>query len=185
MVARSLDTADGRVQGVRRVAGPGTRADEDDMRYRFDVVSRERGRRGVLRRWLVVRSRDGRLGCHRPGRQPRRPSAHSHPRCRHAGSRDRACVPGAERPHPHALAVSLELIGSDSRIRKWCAGRPRSRHHRGDAVGRPVADRARSHCRQRRTPAQCGSAGVQGSSPCAHLNFRHWPWAPSRHFAAA
>ena len=39
MVARSVNTADRGVQGIRGVAGAGDRATELDMRYRLDVVA--------------------------------------------------------------------------------------------------------------------------------------------------
>jgi hypothetical protein len=38
MAARSLDTTDRGVQGVRGTAGSGVRADERDVRYRIDVI---------------------------------------------------------------------------------------------------------------------------------------------------
>src|SRR6185437_6743790 len=115
MVARSLDTADGCVQGVRRLAWPRTR--DADMRYRLDVVTDSVA--DVVTSaggWLFDRVMAGwDVTVLIAGDADVRP-------IQILGAEtldlETALAIWADRPHPHTLAVSVDLVARDSRIRK-------------------------------------------------------------------
>ena len=117
MVARSFDTADRGVQGVRGVAGAGLRAAEAGVRYRLDVVAADVV--DVVRfagGWLFDRAMAGWdvtvLVADHPDERP----------LQILGAQmldlEDALASVGHRPPPQALAAAADLFGCDSRVRQ-------------------------------------------------------------------
>ena len=168
MVARSFDTADRGVQAVRRDAGAGLRADpeapEHDMRYRLDVVASSVV--DVVRfagGWLFDRAMAGwdvtvLLTDRRPPRdRPLQILGAQTLDLEHALASVEDPSPSAG-PGGRGGSVRAAIRGCG----KASAG-PRSRRHRGHAVGGDLAGRAGRQRRPGPAPAELGRADIQGS----------------------